>query len=90
MRESHRCPKCNHGEVLFVPQVADRDDRDIIRPLVLHVVEFAWRDDWEFGKLQAYVCRRCGFTEIYTSDAASIPLDKVPDGWKVLKAKDGP
>jgi predicted nucleic-acid-binding Zn-ribbon protein len=88
MRDTHTCPKCSHGEVLFVPQVADRDDRDVIRPLVLHVVEFDWRADMEFGKLQAYVCRKCGFTEIYTSDPASIPLQKLPPGSKVLHAKD--
>jgi predicted nucleic-acid-binding Zn-ribbon protein len=87
MRETHRCPKCHHGEVLFVPQLADRDDRDIIRPLVLHVVEFDWKDDVEFGKIQAYVCRKCGFTELYTAEITSIPLDKVPAGWKLLKAK---
>ena len=69
-------------------QLADRDDRDIIRPLVLHVVEFGWRDDMEFGKLQAYVCRKCGFAEIYASEAASIPIEKLPPGSKLLKAKD--
>jgi predicted nucleic-acid-binding Zn-ribbon protein len=88
MRDSHRCPKCQHGEVLFVPQLADRDDRDVIRPLVLHVLEFDWREDMEFGKIQAYVCRKCGFTELYTAEVSSIPLDRVPAGWKVLKAKE--
>ena len=87
MRDSHRCPKCQHGEVLFVPQLADRDDRDVIRPLVLHVLEFDWREDMEFGKIQAYVCRKCGFTELDTAEVSSIPLDRVPEGWKVLKAK---
>ncbi len=87
MRETHRCPKCSHGEILFVPQLADRDDRDIIRPLVLHVLEFGWKEDVEFGKLQAYACRKCGYTEIYTHDVASIPIDKLPPGSKVLKAK---
>lgn len=88
MRETHRCPKCKHGEVLFVSQLADRDDRDAIRPLVLHVVEFDWRADMEFGKIQAYACRKCGFTELYSSDVAAIPLDKLPAGSKVLKAKE--
>jgi len=88
MRDSHRCPKCQHGEVLFVPQLADRDDRDVIRPLVLHVQEFDWRPEMEFGRIQAYVCRKCGFTELYTAEVSSIPLDRVPPGWKVLKAKE--
>jgi predicted nucleic-acid-binding Zn-ribbon protein len=86
MRETHRCPKCGHDEVLFVPQLADRDDDDKVRPLVLHVLEFGWRDDMEFGKIQAYACRKCGFTELYTAEVGSIPVDKVP-GAKILKAK---
>jgi hypothetical protein len=42
----------------------------------------------EFGRIQAYVCRKCGFTELYTAEVSSIPLDRVPPGWKVLKAKE--
>jgi len=87
MRESHKCTKCHHGEVLFVSQLADRDDRDVVRPLVLHVLEFGWKDDTELGRLQAYVCRKCGFTELYTAEVGSIPIDKLPTGSKVLKAK---
>jgi predicted nucleic-acid-binding Zn-ribbon protein len=87
MRDTHRCPKCKQSEVLFVPQIADRDDRDVIRPLVLHVVEFDWRDDMEFGKIQAYVCRSCGYTELYSRDIGGIPVDKLPAGWKLLEPK---
>jgi predicted nucleic-acid-binding Zn-ribbon protein len=86
MRATHRCPKCQHTEVLFVPQLADRDDDDRIRPLVVHVVEYDWREDAEFGRLQAYVCRSCGYTELYTEKAALLPLEKIP-GAKILKAK---
>jgi hypothetical protein len=85
MRKTHRCPKCQHGEVLFIPQLADRDDRDQVRPLVVHLVEYDWRDDAEFGRLQAYVCRGCGYTELHTEGAASLPIDKIP-GAKLLKA----
>ncbi len=86
MQKTHRCPKCNHDEVLFVPQLADRDDDDKIRPLVVHVVEYGWRDDAEFGRIQAYVCRACGYTELYTEKARLLPADKIP-GAKILKAK---
>jgi hypothetical protein len=54
---------------LFVPQIADRDDDLNVKPLVFHVVEFDWRDDQEFGRLQACICRKCGFTELYTKGA---------------------
>jgi predicted nucleic-acid-binding Zn-ribbon protein len=86
MRKTHRCPKCQHGEVLFVPQIADRDDRDRIRPLVVHVLEYDWREDAEFGRIEAYICRACEYTEFYTEKAGLLPVDKIP-GAKILKAK---
>jgi predicted nucleic-acid-binding Zn-ribbon protein len=86
MRTSHRCPKCHHGEVLFIPQLADRDDEDKVRPLVVHVVEYDWKEDAEYGRLQAYICRKCGYTELHTEKAAELALDKIP-GAKILTAK---
>ena len=85
MRSSHVCPKCSHGEILFVPHIADRDDRDTIRPLVLFVKHHDWKDD-ELGELQAYVCRGCGYTELYTAKAGGLPVDKIP-GAGLLRAK---
>jgi predicted nucleic-acid-binding Zn-ribbon protein len=85
MRKSHVCPKCGHREVLFVPHLADRDDSDKVRPLVLHVTHLDYKDI-EVGNLQAYVCRGCGFTELYTAHADALPIDKIP-GAKLLRAK---
>jgi len=84
MKTSHVCPKCGHGEILFMPRVADRDDRDNVRPLSLHVMHYDWKDV-EVGTIQAYVCRGCGFTELYTLNAAALPVEKIPDA-QVLKA----
>jgi predicted nucleic-acid-binding Zn-ribbon protein len=83
MKSTHTCPKCRHNEILFLPQIADRDDKFNVRPLVVHVVHYDWRDDMEMGKIQAYVCRGCGYTELYTVEAKLLPVDKVP-GAKVL------
>jgi predicted nucleic-acid-binding Zn-ribbon protein len=85
MRTSHVCPKCAHREVLHVPHVADRDDRDVVRPLALHVQHLDWKDI-EVGTLEAYVCRGCGYTEMYTAGATTLPVDKIP-GAKLLRAK---
>jgi len=85
MRRSHVCPKCRHGEILFVPTVADRDDQDIVRPLVLHVKHLDWKDV-EVGTLQAYVCRGCGYTELYTENAGALPVEHIP-GARLLRAK---
>ena len=86
MRQSRVCPKCKHEEILFIPQLADRDDEDAVRPFVLHVVHYDWKDDVELGKIQAYICRACGFTELYTNEAGSLPVDKIP-GARIIKPK---
>ena len=84
MRTSNACPKCKSNEIVFVPQIADRDDGDVVRPLMLHVKHSDWKEDTELGRVQAYVCRGCGFTELYTAGAAQLPLDKIP-GSRALK-----
>jgi len=45
-----------------------------------------WKDE-EIGKIQAYVCRACGYTELYTAHADALPVDKIP-GAKLLRAKE--
>ena len=87
MRATHACPKCKNQVVLFLPQIADRDDDDNVRPLSAHVVHYAWKDDVEVGKLQAYVCAECGYTELYTKEARQIPWEKIP-GAKRLTPQD--
>ena len=83
MRKSRTCPKCQHQEILFIPQLADRDDDDAVRPFVLHVVHYDWKDDVELGKLQAYICRACSYTELYTADADKLDPEKIP-GARIL------
>jgi hypothetical protein len=56
-----------------------------VKPLVVHVVEFDWRGDMEFGRIQAYICRKCGFTELYTAGAEKLPVEKIP-GARIFKA----
>ena len=80
------CTKCGHKEILFVPQIADRDDEDSIRPLSVRVVHFDWKDDIEDGIVQAYICRSCGFTEMFTSQPGKIDVDKIP-GAKLIKGE---
>ena len=38
------------------------------------------------GIIEACICRKCGFTEMYTRDAASIPLS---DTVRLLEAEPG-
>jgi predicted nucleic-acid-binding Zn-ribbon protein len=86
MRSTHVCPKCAHREILFVPRLADRDDDDRVRPLVLHVTHLDWKDV-ETGTLQAYVCRGCGYTELYTENPGSLAVEHIPDS-RILRPKD--
>ena len=85
MHKTHICPKCGHGEILHVPHIADRDDSDSVRPLMLYVKNLDWKDV-EIGKIEAYVCRGCGYTELYTVQASALPVDKIP-GARILRAK---
>jgi hypothetical protein len=70
---------------MFVPQIADRDDRDTVRPLTLHVRNLDWKDV-EVGTIQAYVCRGCGYTELYTENIGNVPVERIP-GAELRKAK---
>jgi hypothetical protein len=83
------CVRCNHGElvcsVMRERTVTGAGDgvSESVRPLA---VSFDVRDTGIFrvrraadgsacwGLLVAYVCRRCGFTELYATDPAQIPI----------------
>ena len=70
MRTTHRCPKCNSDQLLYLSQIPDADGArpktlGLARTVSGHIV----------GVLSAYVCRGCGYTELYTSDPGSIPVD---------------
>jgi predicted nucleic-acid-binding Zn-ribbon protein len=81
MRARHRCPKCDHGEVLYVPAPRDADfDR-----MAIGGRRSAW-DGGENGGLEAYVCRRCGYTELYVGDVGAIDVTRI-EGARVLRAE---
>ena len=74
---------------MFVPQLADRDDGGQRRALALHVVEFDWKENAEYGHIEAYVCRTCGFMELYVREPKSVPIDgKSVPGIEVLHDDD--
>jgi predicted nucleic-acid-binding Zn-ribbon protein len=80
MRKRHVCPKCQHNHILLIESVPDTGEFSTeIRPL--HIAQVFVREGWfgdktrTAGKLSAAVCRRCGYTELYTNDAPLIPVD---------------
>jgi predicted nucleic-acid-binding Zn-ribbon protein len=94
MRTSHRCQKCDRSEIVYVPRILDRAGGET-HPLALWVgvrrrteggkekLEY----DAPFGQLEAYVCRRCGFTELYVADVERLKLEDLP-GATVLTSPD--
>lgn len=80
MRETHVCPKCRHNHILRIAAVPDQDGDHGTKNFQI-AVTFAGKG-WfggdrtsTAGTLYAYVCRRCGFTELYTDAPQSIPVD---------------
>ena len=96
MKKSHTCPKCNRREVVYVPRILDRTGGSGTSPLALWVgvrrrnqagaerLEY----DAPFGQLEAFVCRLCGFTELYVADVERLKLEDLP-GAVVLGAPAG-
>jgi predicted nucleic-acid-binding Zn-ribbon protein len=67
VRQTQRCPKCQHGEIVVLRHVAG---------------DQVYLAEGEDGKVwrraaprEAYICRACGYTEYYTRDVAAIPID---------------
>ncbi|RYE91398.1 MAG: hypothetical protein EOO75_08835 [Myxococcales bacterium] len=87
MRDQHICPRCDHDEILFLPELSDQADF----PLTLHAVvrSHPFRSPSRWGRLTAYICRRCGYTELYTVEPERIPLDAVP-GAQLLRGTREP
>ena len=81
MKTTHRCPQCEHDEVVHVPVVRDSGYN---RLMVDHRMGFL--GDEEYGEFEAYFCRSCGFSELYVKGARTIRLEKV-DGATLLRAE---
>lgn len=84
MRNSLRCPKCAHEKILHLPRLWAHSQP--LGEIVAHVGG-GWSPT-PFGVMQAYVCARCGFTELYAQQPDKIPIDKI-DGAQVLDGAQG-
>lgn len=83
MRHTHRCPKCQHPEVLYLPHLADTQ-RD---HLAAHISS-TWTSLTHHGRFEAYLCRACGYTELYAQRPDQIPVKDIP-GAKLLVSEKG-
>jgi len=79
MRDRLVCPKCGHNHILIMAGMPDVGEGVDPAPLMVAFVEV--KKKWTMqtrgraGHLQAAVCRRCGFTELYTYNPEEIPVD---------------
>jgi len=80
MRETHVCPKCKFNRILRIAAVPDQDGEYSTKNLRI-AITFAgkgWFGDDKTsteGTLSACVCKRCGFTELYTDTPGMITID---------------
>jgi predicted nucleic-acid-binding Zn-ribbon protein len=89
VKDRHPCPKCGYRKILFLPQIADRTESIVPSALAAHVAVTGMVDallgPTVYGRITAYVCRRCGFTELYTASPKSIPYQDIA-GAKIIEA----
>lgn len=90
MRVSGRCPKCQHGEILLLKRVAGElvymsRGAGPASAGVPQPPPVTWR---RATPREAYICRGCGYTEYYTLDLESIPVDG--ELVVLLGGRDGP
>jgi predicted nucleic-acid-binding Zn-ribbon protein len=78
VRTSHICPKCSHNKVAHVPTIRDTDcDRMTLGRVSVWTGETT-------GDLEAWICMRCGYTELYVSRPEALQIDKL-EGATVLE-----
>lgn len=80
MRQSHVCPKCHFNRVLFVAEVPDADGQyryQIAAAAIAVSSTGIFGNDklGPVGALSSCICRRCGYTELYTVGFEHIPVD---------------
>jgi predicted RNA-binding Zn-ribbon protein involved in translation (DUF1610 family) len=88
-----RCPSCGHDEVIEAPlrQLVHYKSRDTLAPIGV-----VWHEDRGFfadsatplNAIHVYVCRSCGFTQMYTESPGTIPIGE-GHGTRVIKSGGG-
>ena len=76
-----RCPSCGHDEVIEAPlqQLVHYKARDTVAPIGVawHEEEGMFGDSaTPLNAIQMYVCRSCGFTQLFTESPGTIPIGR--------------
>ncbi len=87
MKNTHRCPKCQHDRILYIAQVADRygehaNGEASVPMKIAHYTKsagtlfgMALTRSERAGELEAGVCPRCGYCELYVKQPGDIIID---------------
>ncbi len=78
MRTTLRCPKCQGRKIIHVPVVRDNGYN---RLMIEYRMGFF--GDQEYGEFESYICRACGYAEMYVKGAPAINVDQI-DGATLL------
>ena len=78
MKKTNRCGKCEGSEILQNVMIADRFDGNLEAPLQLRVDfkpdAFMFKES-KRSEIVAFVCMKCGFTELYTTSPQNLSKD---------------
>lgn len=78
MRKTLRCPKCENRKIIHVPVVRDNGYN---RLMIEYRMGFF--GDQEYGEFESYICRSCGYAELYVKGAKAIRVEDI-DGATLL------
>lgn len=74
MKTSGKCPKCASPALFHSACVMDRGEGNVAMCLAIMRRDVIHAE--EVGQFEVYVCRKCGFSELYVVDADQLPLER--------------
>lgn len=86
MRNTNTCPKCSNDEIIVLPRLHDSSSCE----LAAHYQSPMKAGRRWFGVLEALICSRCGYTEMYTRDPRQIPVSEIEGATVRRKPGSGP
>ncbi len=72
MRSKLRCPKCECKQIMHVPVVRDNGFNRLMVEC-----RTSFFGDQEYGEYEAYICRACGYAELYVKGVQGIRIEQV-------------
>jgi predicted nucleic-acid-binding Zn-ribbon protein len=74
VKATKRCVKCGSRKIYFSACIMDRGSGNVAMPLAIGRADAI--SAHEVGQFEVYVCRRCGYSELYVTRPEE--LERVP------------